>query len=385
MTKRRTSKPSPTRRERTSVPRLYKRTGVNKVSFIYLFPDGRGETLATAPVGDRSAINAAESSAKRRALDIQAGQIVSGSVGDMIDRFQKDYDGKHYRDQSKDGIAVRKSRYANLTKFFGRMSPAPLKMVHGYQYLDARAAAGAPASANKDMAAMQTICNYAVRWGIIDVNPFVGLMLNETDVVRRDVTGSQVTRFYLWAVRQDLAFKTMGCAAMFAYLTGFRAAEVRPFHRSGIRDDGVLVESAKRKRGEEKVMKLRAWSPRLKLVVKRAQQGRRIPGMALFGNRKGQPYTRSGWGSVWQDAQFAWIASFDEAVRAEWNDPERRAAYLITGHPAYFTLNDGRPVAITEKLERREADVFDFAAHADPGTTMRHYDRRRVKKASPTK
>ncbi|VVE45975.1 hypothetical protein [Pandoraea cepalis] len=232
---------------------------------------------------------------------------------------------------------------------------------------------------------MQTICNYAVRWGVIDVNPFAGLMLNETEVIRRDVTSRQVTRFYLWAIKQDLPFKTMGCAAMFAYLTGFRAAEVRPFHRSGIRDDGVIVESAKRKRGDERVMKLRAWSPRLSVVVKRAQQGRRIPSMALFGNRKGQAYTRSGWGSVWQDAQFAWIASFDRAVRAEWEDLERRAAYLITGHSAYFTLNDGRPVAITEKLERREADVFDFAAHADPGTTMRHYDRRRVKKASPTK
>lgn len=382
MTKCRTSKPSPTRRERTSVPRLYERTGVTKVSYIYLFPDGRGETLATAPVGDRAAINAAESAAKRRALDIQAGQVVSGTVGEMIDRFKNDYAPEHYRNQSKDSIAVRMSRYANLTKFFGRMSPTSLKMVHGYQYLDARAA-GAPASANKDMAAVQTICNYAVRWGILDVNPFVGLMLNETEVVRRDVSGSPVTRFYLWAVRQDLPFKTMGCAAMFAYLTGFRAADVRPFHRSGVRDDGVIVESAKRKHGEEKVMKLRAWSPRLSLVVKRAQQGRRIPGMALFGNRKGQAC--SGWGSVWQDAQFAWIASFDEAVRAEWNDLEKRAAYLITGHREYFTLNDGRPVAITEKLERREADVFDFAAHADPGTTMRHYDRRRVRKASPTK
>lgn len=94
----------------------------------------------------------------------------------------------------------------NLTKFFGRMSPTSLKMLHGYQYLDARAAASAPASANKDIAAMQTICNYAVRCGVIDVNPFVGLMLNETDVVRRDVTASQVTRFYLGAVRQDLSF-----------------------------------------------------------------------------------------------------------------------------------------------------------------------------------
>lgn len=30
----------------------------------------------------------------------------------------------------------------------------------------------------------------------------------------------------------------MGLEAMFTYLTGFRAAEVRPFHMSGIADDG---------------------------------------------------------------------------------------------------------------------------------------------------
>lgn len=369
-----TSKPS-LRREPTGIARLYKRTGITKTSFIYLYPDGRGETLASAPRGDRSAIARAELIAKRRALDIQAGQIVVGSIADLIDRFLSEIDPVHYRDQSKHGVDVRKLRYANLQKFFGKMAPRSLKMVHGYQYLDARAKAGAPASANKDIAAMQTICHYAIRWGVIEANPFIGLLLNKTETRTRTVTPRQVIRFYLWAVKQDLPFKTMGCAALFAYLTGFRAAEVRPFDMNWIKKEGVLVESAKRKKGEKAVFKLREWSSRLRTVVARAQQNRRFFGSALFGNKKGLAYTRSGWGAVWQDAMQAWIKVEAEKV----SQPENQIKETL-----YFTLNDGRPTAITKKLKRRDADVYDFAAHANPTTTHKHYDRRQVKKAAAT-
>ncbi len=369
-----TSKPS-LRREPTGVARLYKRIGITKISFIYLYPDGRGETLASAPRGDRSAAVRAELIAKRQALDIQAGQIIVGSIADLIDRFMTEIDPVHYRDQSKHGIAVRKLRYANLQKFFGKMAPRSLKMVHGYQYLDARAKAGAPASANKDIAAMQTICHYAVRWGLIEVSPFIGLLLNKIETKTRTVMPRQVIRFYLWAVKQDLPFKTMGCAALFAYLTGFRAAEVRPFDMKGIKKEGVIVESAKRKKGEKVVMKLREWSPWLRTVVARAQQNRPFSGSALFGNKKGLAYTRSGWGSVWQDAMQAWIKTEAEKV----NQPENQIRETL-----YFTLNDGRPTAITKKLERRDADVYDFAAHANPTTTHKHYDRRQVKRAAAT-
>lgn len=68
---------------------------------------------------------------------------------------------------------------------------------------------------------------------------------------------SQIVRFYLWALKQGQAYRTMGWAAMFTYLTGFRAADVRPFHLSGITDDGVQVLSAKREKREAKVVKVR--------------------------------------------------------------------------------------------------------------------------------
>lgn len=107
-------------------------------------------------------------------------------------------------------------------------------------------------------------------------------------------------------------------------------------------------------------------------------------------------------GAVWQDAMFEWIASFDaeaaaalgrkraseleyilaykKGVRSE----KYKADYRLADHGQYFSLQDIRPAAITTKLSNRNADAYDFAAHANPSTTHTHYDRRRVKKAGAT-
>lgn len=401
----RTSKPSHKKHaannEATGIDRLYKRYGARKISFWYKYPDGRSETFASAPRGDRAAITTAERNAKRKALDIQAGQILSGSVADMIDRFKTDVAPTHFRDQSRDGLAVRAGAYDRLTRFFGRMAPTKLETFHGYQYLDQRAKAGAPIGANRDMALMQTICNYAVRWGVIKANPFVGMMQNKEDRDIRTVGRRQVVRFYLWALRQDQAYRTMGLAAMFCYLTGFRAAEIRPFHMSGLTDAGVHVASAKRKKGEDEVHKLRQWSTRLRVVVERAKRDRKVQSLFLFPNRRGQVYSKSGWGSVWQDAMYSYIGAFDPEIAKEFEEKKRREAsqriakrrdnpmttrveLQLTNHPAYFSMLDIRPAAITAKLEKRDDDAYDFAAHANPATTHRHYDRRKLKVAKAT-
>lgn len=390
------------RKERTGVDRLYKRVGKRKVSFYYQYKDGTSETLAVADTGDRQAVSEADRKAKRLAMDINEGQIISGSVADMIDRFKIDIAPKHYLDQSKDGLAVRNSSYVNLTKFFGKMAPAALKTVHGYQYLDAQAKDGAPVKANKELSLLSTICHYAVRWGMIEANPFTGMMQNKTDKSTRIISRGQVVRFYLWSLRQVPTYRNLGCAAMFCYLTGFRSAEVRPFRVNGLQNDGVKVISAKRKKGELEVAKLREWSVRLRTVVARAKQTHGTARMYLFANSTGGAYTRSGWGSIWSDAMFEWIASFDPVVakelarKKEWElsyknayDRDKKIAkfesdFKLIEHHQYFSLMNVRPAAITTKLRNRDADAYDFAAHANPSTTHKHYDNRKEKKASAT-
>jgi hypothetical protein len=174
---------------------LYKYVGARKVSFYYQHPDGKSETLASAVLGDRHAIDKAANVAKRKALEIQQGMVVAGSVAEMIERFKDEAAPRHYRDQSKDGLAVRESSYKNLIKFFGTMAPISLRTLHGYQYLEARARSGAPARANKELSLMSTICHYGVRWGLIETNPFVDMMKNQTDKVVRTTSRSQIVRF----------------------------------------------------------------------------------------------------------------------------------------------------------------------------------------------
>lgn len=389
------------RKERTGIDRLYKYVGARKVSFYYQHKDGRSETLGSADLGDRQAINEAERTAKRKALDIQQGQIIAGSVAELIERFRDDIAPKHYRDQSKDGLAVRKSGYANLITFFGPLDPKKLKTIHGYQYIDARAKKKAPEKGKKELSLMSTICHYAVRWGVMESNPFVDMMHTKHDKTVRTTQRSQILQFYLWSLRQSAGVRIFGCAAMFTYLTGFRAAEVRPLHVSGLSKDGVRVVSAKRKKGEEEMTKLREWSPRLRVVVERAKATHTVSRLYLFANQRGLPYSRSGWGSLWTDAMYEWIASFDAvvadhlAIKKRWEEAYRAArrsgqktdrfeGYTVTKHPMYFALQDVRPSAITTKLRNRDADAYDFAAHANPATTHKHYDRRTEKKARAT-
>lgn len=47
--------------------------------------------------------------------------------------------------------------------------------------------------------------------------------------------------------------------------------------------------------------------------------------------------------------------------------------------------SDGKwPTAITTKIRNRDADVHEFAAHANPETTYRHDDRWKIESADAT-
>lgn len=370
----RTAKPSPVW-EKTGIPRLYKRVGAQRISWIYKHHDGRSQTLASCELGDREGRFNAERKAQRGALEIQQGAIVAGSVADMIERFELQVDPEYYADQSKDGRKIRKAMYANLAMFFGRMAPSQLTTQHGYQYLEDRAAAGAPIKANKEISQFSVICHYGVRWGLLAANPFINMMKNRGTSEGKAVPRRLILRVYLWSLKQRQNYRTMGCAAMFTYLTGFRSSETRPFLKSGLHDDAVRVVATKRRKGEVVTEKERLWSKRLHCVVQRALDRDDGDSPYLFApTRRTESYTRWGWASSWKDAMLAWIKPHDDEVSEK----------TLTSHPMYFNLQDIRPAAITSKLAKRDADAYDFAAHANPATTHRHYDRRRVKRASAT-
>lgn len=205
----RTAKPSPAW-EKTGIARLYKRVGKQRISWIYKHMDGRSETLASAVLGDRAARYDAERLAAKLAVDIQQGVVVAGAVSEMIERLELKEDPTYYEDQSEDGKKTRRAMYANLTKFFGRVSPADLTTQHGYQYLEDRAAAGAPAKANKEISQLSIICHYGVRWGLLPANSFTNMMKNRSATEANIISRRQALRFYLWSVKQRENYRVTG-------------------------------------------------------------------------------------------------------------------------------------------------------------------------------
>lgn len=337
--------------------------------------DGRSQTLASSEIGNSEARLTAERKATREAVEIQQGVVVAGSVAEMIERFELTIDPEYYVDQSKEGCATRKAMYTNLSKFFGKMAPSQLTTQHGYQYLEDRAASGAPIKANKEISQLSVICHYGVRWGLLAANPFINMMKNRSTTESKAVPRRLILRFYLWSLKQRQNYRTMGCAGMFTYLTGFRSSEARPFLKSGLHKDAVRVLATKRKQGEAVIEKERLWSKRLHCVVLRSLDRTDTDSPYLFApTKRTDSYTRWGWASSWKDAMLAWIKQIDPAVTEK----------TLTSHKMYFNLQDIRPAAITSKLAKRDADAYDFAAHANPATTHRHYDRRRVKRATAT-
>lgn len=370
----RTATPSPAW-EKTGIARLYKRVGKRRISWIYKHLDGRSQTLASAVLGDRAARYDAERLASKLAVEIQQGVVVAGAVSEMIERFELKEDPTYYQDQSKDGKKIRKGMYTNLTKFFGRMVPAEMTAQHGYQYLEDRAAAGAPIKANKELSQFSVICHFGVKWGLLAANPFVNMMKNRSTSDTKIIDRRQVLRFYLWSIKQRENYRTMGCAAMFTYLTGFRSSEARPYLKAGLTEEGVTVVSTKRKKGQIEVLKVREWSKRLRVVVARALDRKNTSSPYLFApSKRSEAYTRHGWASSWKDAQLAWIRTVDKTVKEK----------TLTAHRLYFNLQHIRPAAITMKIVNRDEDAYDFAAHANPATTHKHYDRRVVKRATAT-
>ena len=120
-------------------------------------------------------------------------------------------------------------------------------------------------------------------------------------------------------------FRNLGCAAMFTYLTGFRAAEVRPLHISGKTKECVIVTSATRKKGQAEVLKLREWSTKLRVVIARQTDAPDAAPIPVHQLRRPGVHT-VGYGVGMAGRNVRWIASF--ATKAAAALARKRAAEL---------------------------------------------------------
>lgn len=89
----------------------------------------------------------------------------------------------------------------------------------------------------------------------------------------------------------------------------------------------------------------------------------------MFGNLRGQRYTKGGWKATLSNLMTECVA---EAQR-------RGIAFQA------FSLQDCRPMGVSEKLDKGDPDVIDATLHTSERMVRQVYDRRRVRTARPAR
>ena len=157
-----------------------------------------------------------------------------------------------------------------------------------------------------------------------------------------------------------------------AFLCLRRSVEVRALTRDQIRTDGIFWKAAKRQRGQPERFALIEWSDELRATIDEAlaiERGKLAGVWYVFGNLKGQRYTKGGWKATLAKLMAACVG--EAASRGAVFEP--------------FSLQDCRPMGVSEKLERGDSDVMDATLHTSERMVRQVYDRRRVRTATPAR
>jgi len=178
---------------------------------------------------------------------------------------------------------------AKLRPVFGQMKPGEITAPDIYAYMDAR---GAPVRANREKALLSHVFSYAIRWGITRDNPCRNVKRNPEKPRGRYIEDVELEAF------KAIAGPFLRNYVDFKYLTGMRKGDILRLRVDSLTDEGVSVVQSKT--GGRLVY---LWTPELRAVVERVRTMPRYAlGVNLFCTRRGNPYTTSGFDSIWQRA-----------------------------------------------------------------------------------
>jgi integrase len=352
--------------------RLYERKGKFKISYGYKMPNGTWEFRLTAPANDPEAV------ARIRREAIERADILNGNVSDtgtteaLIENYFKWQKSLPLDSEDRKAeVTLKENEYEKkrLIKSFGKTKPVHIKPVHIYKYLSGRAAQGAPAKANKEIALLSAILEFGRRTGELEANPCTGIKYNKTRPRQKYVESRDITFALKEARERGGSYLILALCLYTAYLTVSRPTEMRELTRQDVKEGGIQVTVGKRKRGQVQRHKLIEWSPALRAAVTEALQLQRTTSIYVFGNTDGQVYTRSGWNTIWTR-----LMKYCEA-----------RATLEGVEFTRFTLADMRPSAVTDRMEGGDAAITDATGHSDGRMVAKVYDRRRTKTAKATK
>lgn len=207
------------------------------------------------------------------------------TVDDAINRFSAEVIPAKAAATQKDYL-----RYADrIKRVFGASRLSDIETKHVARYLDERTA---KIEANREIAFLSSVYTKAIRWGWCSANPCRHVQRNQEARRRRYLEDEEIK--LLRTEANDTVRAIMGLAL----LTGMRKKDLLKLRLNDLRTDGIFVEQSKT--GKRQVF---TWTQALQEAVDRAKAlRRRVGSVYLFSNRDGQPYTTSGFDSMWQRA-----------------------------------------------------------------------------------
>jgi integrase len=358
--------------------RVYERRGKRIYSIGYKRRSGKWAFRYSSPITDLHAIAKLRNRAIEESLKVTEGDMPIGGFSGLVDAWFKMQESLLANDASKRAastIAENKREAKNLMCAFGHLEAHEITRSMGYEYLEACRTATdrdgnlrpRPEKGNKEIALARIILEYGIRKNLLSVNPFDQISKNKTIKVRKLVTMEELN----FAVNTG---RTLGgpnhivaMALKTAWLCVRRSVEVRGIKTQSIKDEGIVWTDGKDK---TKAKILIEWSDELRETINEVLAIKRnhVAGsMYLFGNMRGQPYTKGGWKSVLDDLMSACVKKAEEE-----KIPFRR-----------FSLQDCRPLGVTTKLIRGHTDTKEATGHSSEKMIATVYDRRELKNAKP--
>jgi integrase len=355
--------------------RVYERYGLKRYSIGHKGTGGGWTFRLDCPVSDLAGIKALRAEATMRAGMTAMPRPAHGTVESLIKAY---FD---WQDKLPEASAERKAdstltenrrEASNLSKSFGAMQISDLRKSDAYAYLHACAQANRPEKGNKEIALMRTILEHGVRIGVVEVNPFDGVRKNKTVHTARLVTDAELALAVATGRRLGGARHIVALALQCAWLCVRRSVEVRALTRDQLKPDGIEWIGAKRQRTQTEQHGLIEWSPALRACIDEALAIKRnaLAGTwYVFGNLRGQRYTKGGW-----------KAMLDDLMRACEEQAAKEGVEF-----ARFSLQDCRPKGATDKRTAGHTDVQDAMLHTSARMVDQVYDRRRLRVAKPVK
>lgn len=331
------------KRERESgkglLPRMEARPVAGGFSYRYHPIDGKPIALGR----DRQA-------AIRRVLDLNGDNSDRGTVAELWRLYQLEADWLTLAEATRTDYT---QGSGPLLKLFGKMRAGAIKPAHVNRYLRVERKS-APIRANREVALLSNLLNLAVNRGDLDANPCKQVRRNKETPRTEAPESAALAGFLAWARPEA---PTLAGMAEFAALVGARRMEFLRLQWPQVGAEAVRLIRGKQ-RGRE-VVDVVAMSPALEALLGtlRARADDPRIGPVFPTQRANQPYTESGFKSMWSKLMARAIAA---------GVVERR-----------FTFHDLRAFYATQhKLER--GSLPDL--HANPATTARVYDRSKESK-----